>query len=55
MSREALRREALAWFKSRLAADDVLDDLRATARHLQPVRSPGVPGPRRPRAKTHAA
>jgi hypothetical protein len=37
MDREDSRREALSWFRHRLLADDLIDGLRAQARHLKPV------------------
>jgi len=60
MDRAALRREAIAWFKNRLAADEWMDALRAQTRPLQAV--PAVtsePAPRgrakRARSKVQAA
>lgn len=37
MDRAALKREAIRWFRSRMAADGWLDDLRAQARPLKAV------------------
>jgi hypothetical protein len=37
MDREDLRREAISWFRHRLLADELMDGLRAQARHLKPV------------------
>ena len=59
MEKQALRREAVAWFKKRLAADAWLDEVRAQSRSLRSVSAPAPRvAPRRPRragTKTHAA
>jgi len=39
MDRAALRREAIAWFRNRLAADDWMDALRAQTRPLRAVQA----------------
>ena len=57
MDREALRREAIAWFRNRLAADAWMEALRAQTRPLRAVK--GEAGarsrPKRARAKVKAA
>ena len=60
MDRAALRREAIAWFKNRLAADDWMDALRAQTRPLRAVAAAtGEPAPhrraKRARSKVQAA
>jgi len=60
MDPTALRREAIAWFKNRLAADDWMDALRCQTRPLRAVpAATGEPAPRgrskRARSKVQAA
>ena len=57
MDRPALKREALAWFRSRLAADTWLDELRAQTRPLKvvPARTATRRISKRPRSKPTAA
>jgi hypothetical protein len=51
MDRAALRREAIGWFRTRLAADDWMDALRSQTRLLRPVPATGSDraGRRRPK------
>jgi len=57
MDRAALRREALAWFRGRLATDDWMDGLRAETRNLKsvPPVARRIVVKRRARAKGRAA
>jgi len=51
MDRAALRREAIAWFKNRLAADEWMDALRAQTRPLRAVQAAAGERNGRSRAK----
>jgi len=59
MDPQALREEAISWFKRRLAADAWLDQVRDQTRPLRRVSAPTPPIPprhrRRPRTKVRAA
>jgi hypothetical protein len=57
MDREALRREAIGWFRSRLAADDWMEALRAQTRPLRAVKAEAGERsrPKRTRTKVEAA
>jgi len=57
MDREALRREAITWFRNRLAADDWMEVLRAQTRPLRAVKAESGErsNPKRARARGKAA
>jgi hypothetical protein len=51
MDGEALRREAIAWFRNRLAADEWMEALRAETRPLRAVKAEAGERGRRKRAR----